>query len=187
MRFGSASSLVLAALGAVSLSACGALYGEPAPQSSNPLEELLRQQGQQPQVPPADPAAQAAFLQQNRARPGVTVTGSGLQYTVISSGPAGGAPPEIGAEVKVNYKGTLADGTPFDASEPGEPAVFKVGDLVPGFNEALLLMKPGDKWKVVIPPQLGYGDQPRGPIPPGSVLVFELELIEVAPAAPQLG
>ena len=187
MRFGSASSLALAALAAASVSACGDLYGHPAPQTSNPLEELLRQQGQQPQAAPADPAAQAAFLQQNRAKPGVTVTGSGLQYQVVSSGPAGGATPALGDEVRVNYKGTLADGTPFDQSDPGEPATFQVGALVPGFNEALLLMKPGDKWKVVIPPQLGYGDQPRGPIPPGSVLVFDIELIEVKPGEPQLG
>lgn len=187
MRFGSASSFFLAALAAVSVYGCGALYGEPAPQSSNPLEELLRQQGQQPQVPPADPAAMAAFLQQNRAKPGVQVTGSGLQYAVVASGPAGGANPALGDEVRVNYRGTLADGTPFDASNPGEPSTFVVGELVPGFNEALLLMKPGDRWTVVIPPPLGYGDQPRGPIPPGSVLVFDLELLEVKPGAPQLG
>lgn len=181
MRFGSASRILLAALAAVSASACGALYGEPgAPAAPGAISAPAAM---------ADPAAQQAFLRQNASAAGVQTTGSGLQYKVISAGPAGGPQAGIGDEVKVNYKGSLADGTPFDASTPGEPSVFTVGELVPGFNEALMLMRPGDKWVIYIPPQIGYGDQPRGPIPGGSVLVFELELLEVAPraAASQLG
>lgn len=173
MRFGSASRAFLAAMAAVSVSACGALYGEPgAPAAPGDMAGAT-----------ADPAAQQAFLRRNAAAPGVQTTGSGLQYKVISAGAAGGAQAGIGDEVKVNYKGSLIDGTPFDASTPGEPSVFTVGELVPGFNEALILMRPGDKWVIYIPPQIGYGDQPRGPIPGGSVLVFELELLEVLPQA----
>jgi len=183
MRFGSASKVFAAAVVAVSLGGCEALYGSPsaAPAPSS-LEEMLRQaQQQQPQLPPADPAEQQAFLQQTAGQPGVKGTGSGLLYRVISSGPASGATPNLGDEVKVRYKGTLSNGTEFDASDPNEPSVFKVGDLVPGFNEALLMMRPGDKWMIYIPAQLGYGAEGRGPIPGGSALVFELEMIEVLP------
>jgi peptidylprolyl isomerase/FKBP-type peptidyl-prolyl cis-trans isomerase FklB len=169
----------------MALAGCGEVFGRPSdtPAAPNPLEELLRQQAEQPTLPPADPAAMAAFLERNGKAAGVRTTASGLQYKVISSGPAAGTRASVGDAVKVNYKGSLIDGTPFDASEPGQPAEWQVGDLVPGFNEALTLMKPGDKWMIYIPPAIGYGDSPRGPIPPGSVLVFEIELVEVTPTS----
>jgi peptidylprolyl isomerase/FKBP-type peptidyl-prolyl cis-trans isomerase FklB len=171
-----------AVIGASSgLAGCGDLYGFPTPPPANPLEALMRQQ----QPPPADPAAMTAFLEDNKKSPGVRTTASGLQYKVIASGPAAGAHPAPGDAVRVNYKGTLSDGTPFDASQPGRPSEWQVGQLVEGFNEALALMKPGDKWMIYIPPALAYGDQspPGSPIPPGSVLVFEVELVEVTPSS----
>jgi len=182
MRFGSASRWVLALSAAAALGACEKLYGSPSATPGLPNMGA-------PAGPMADAAAQQAFLQQTAGQPGVQSTGSGLLYRVVSSGPAGGAQPALGDEVKVNYKGSLADGTPFDSSSPGEPSTFTVGELVPGFNEALMMMRPGDKWMIFIPPQIGYGDQPRGPIPGGSVLVFELELLEVLPqgGANQMG
>lgn len=184
MRFGSVK-VGLAALAALGLVGCSEVYGEvSAAAPPNSLEELMRQaQQQQAPVPPADPAAQAAFLADNAKAAGVQTTASGLQYKVITSGPATGARPVLGDAVKVNYKGTLSDRTPFDASQPGQPSEWQVGQLVEGFNEALTLMRKGDKWMIYIPPAIGYGDQQRGSIPAGSVLVFEVELVDVTPAS----
>lgn len=123
-----------------------------------------------------------AFLTQNARAPGIHVTASGLQYRILQSGPANGLRPKPADEVKVNYEGKLLDGVVFDSSyQRGEPVVMTVRDLVPGWVEALQLMRPGDQWLLYVPPSLGYGDKGAGPIPPNSVLVFKLELIAVAP------
>lgn len=184
MRSGSVR-VGLAALAACGLVGCSEIYGEvsaAAPPGS--LEELMRQaQQQDAPVPPADPAAQAKFLADNARTAGVQTTASGLQYKVLTSGPATGVRPVLGDAVKVNYKGSLSDGTPFDASQPGQPSEWQVGQLVEGFNEALTLMRKGDKWMIYIPASLGYGDQQRGSIPAGSVLVFEVELVDVTPTS----
>lgn len=184
MRSGSVR-VALAAVAALGLAGCEAVYGAPSAPQENPLEALLRQQQQQPQLPPADPAAMTAFLENNKKAAGVKTTASGLQYKVISSGPASGQRPVLGDAVKVNYKGALTDGTEFDASRPGTPSEWQVGQLVEGFNEALTMMKPGDKWMIYIPPSLAYGDEsrPGSPIPAGSVLVFEVELVDVTPTS----
>ena len=85
--------------------------------------------------------------------------------------------------MKVNYEGKLLDGTVFDSSyQRGEPAVFGVTGLIPAWTEALQLMRPGDEWELYAPAELAYGDQGAGPIPPGSVLQFKIELIAVSPA-----
>jgi peptidylprolyl isomerase/FKBP-type peptidyl-prolyl cis-trans isomerase FklB len=84
--------------------------------------------------------------------------------------------------VKVNYEGALLDGTVFDSTyQRGEPAVFGVTGLIPAWTEALQLMRPGDEWELVTPPELGYGDAGAGPIPPGAVLKFRIELIAISP------
>ncbi len=129
-----------------------------------------------------------AFLAKNKALPGVKVTKSGLQYKILSAGT--GATPKATETVTTHYKGTLIDGTEFDSSyKRGEPTSFPVDGVIAGWTEALQLMKVGDKWQLVIPSELAYGDQPQqgGPIPPNAVLVFEIELLEVkdAPAAPK--
>jgi FKBP-type peptidyl-prolyl cis-trans isomerase FklB len=136
-------------------------------------------------APPA-PAAQAsageAFLARNAAEPGVISTPTGLQYRILKSGPAAGAHPRETDEVKVNYEGKLLDGTVFDSSYTrGEPAVMVVNQLIPGWTEALQLMRPGDEWLLYLPAKLAYGDRGVGPIPAGAVLVFKLELIEIGP------
>ena len=126
------------------------------------------------------PDAGKAFLAQNAKAADIHVTTSGLQYRILRSGPADGAHPGPDGEVRVNYEGKLIDGTVFDSSYTrGVPAVLAVEEVIPGWQEALKLMRPGDTWLVYLPSALAYGDNGAGPIPPGSVLVFKLELIAV--------
>lgn len=117
------------------------------------------------------------FLVENGKREGVTTTESGLQYEALQSGD--GASPTKDDKVKVHYRGTLLDGTEFDSSLNRDPAVFKVAHLIPGWVEALPLMKVGDKWKLFIPSELGYGAGGTQRIPPNSTLVFEMELLDI--------
>jgi len=135
-------------------------------------------------APPASAAEGAAFLAKMGKTAGVQTLPDGLEYKVVRSGPASGQSPKLGDEVKVNYQGTLIDGTVFDSSYArGEPAVFTVGEVVPGWNEALQKMRPGDVWYLYIPANLAYGDEGAGPIPAGAVLVFKIELLGVLPHA----
>jgi FKBP-type peptidyl-prolyl cis-trans isomerase len=128
-------------------------------------------------------AAGRAFLAQNARAPGVKVTASGLQYKVLKSGPTTGPTPKGEDEVKVNYEGKLLDGTVFDSTyQRGEPAVFGVNGLISAWTEALQLMRPGDVWELYAPASLAYGDEGAGPIPPGSVLEFKIELLAINPA-----
>ncbi|HEY8936316.1 MAG TPA: FKBP-type peptidyl-prolyl cis-trans isomerase [Cyclobacteriaceae bacterium] len=119
-----------------------------------------------------------AFLESNKAKEGVKVTASGLQYKVIKEGK--GKTPTAADNVTVHYTGKLVDGTVFDSSEGREPATFGVGQVIPGWTEALQLMKEGDKWTVFIPSELGYGERGAGgQIPPNAILIFDVELIKV--------
>jgi len=123
----------------------------------------------------------ATFLADNKKKDGVKTTASGLQYSVVKSGPAEGKNPKVSDTVVVHYTGTLIDGTKFDSShDRGQPATFPVGRVIPGWTEVLQLMKPGDKWSVVIPSELGYGNRQVGDkITPNSVLLFDVELISI--------
>ncbi|GAA3909528.1 macrophage infectivity potentiator Mip [Halomonas cibimaris] len=119
-----------------------------------------------------------AFLKENAEREEVTVTDSGLQYEVLESGD--GATPAADDSVKVDYEGTLRDGTVFDSSiERGEPVSFKVNQVIKGWQEALQLMSEGDVWKLYIPADLAYGERGQGPIGPNKVLIFHVELLDV--------
>lgn len=124
-------------------------------------------------------AAGEKFLAENKTKEGVITTASGLQYKVISSG--SGKTPTASSTVVTHYRGTLLDGKEFDSSyKRGQPAEFPVNGVIRGWTEALQLMKEGDKWMLYIPSDLAYGDQGAGEtIPPGSTLIFEIELITV--------
>jgi peptidylprolyl isomerase len=120
------------------------------------------------------------FLEQNKKKSGVKVTTSGLQYEVIKQGT--GKKPTPSNTVKVHYTGTLIDGTKFDSSvDRGQPAEFRLDQVIAGWTEGLQLMAVGSKFKFYIPSELAYGDNPRegGPIQPGSTLIFDVELLEV--------
>jgi FKBP-type peptidyl-prolyl cis-trans isomerase len=133
-------------------------------------------------------AAGRAFLAQNANAPGVTITASGLQYKVLKSGPASGPSPKEEDQVKVNYEGQLLDGTVFDSTyQRGEPAVFGVNGLIAAWTEALQMMRPGDVWELYAPANLAYGDEGAGPIPPGSVLKFKIELLAINPPGADAG
>lgn len=120
-----------------------------------------------------------AFLEENKKKANIVTLPSGLQYEVIKEG--NGKQPKATDRVRCHYEGTLIDGTLFDSSiKRGEPAVFGVNQVIPGWVEALQLMSEGAKWKLYIPSELGYGAHGAGDmIPPHSTLVFEVELLEV--------
>ncbi len=123
-------------------------------------------------------AAGVAYLAENGARDGVTTTESGLQYEVLRSGE--GPMPTAEQRARLHYRGTLIDGTEFDASYGGDPAEFPVGNLIDGFTEALTLMQVGSHFRIVIPSDIAYGARGSGgTIGPNATLIFEIELLEI--------
>ena len=129
--------------------------------------------------------AATAFLAKNGKEKGVVTTASGLQYRIVTAGDAKAASPQPTDQVLVQYRGKLLDGTEFDSSySRGQPATFPVNGVIKGWQEALVLMKPGSKWEVFVPPELAYDMNSRPPIPPGSALVFDVELISIKAPAP---
>ena len=124
-------------------------------------------------------AKSAAFLADKAREDGIVKTDSGLLYREIR--PGEGDSPTATQAVTVHYRGTLIDGTQFDSSyDRGQPATFPVGGVIPGWTEALQLMKPGAKWELFIPAELAYGAHGSPPaVPPAAALIFEVELLEV--------
>ncbi|MDF2446129.1 MAG: FKBP-type peptidyl-prolyl cis-trans isomerase [Moraxellaceae bacterium] len=119
-----------------------------------------------------------AFLAENAKKPGVKTTASGLQYEVVTEGK--GPKPKATDVVKVHYEGKLVDGTVFDSSrQRGEPIEFPLNRVIPGWTEGVQLMSVGSRYKLTIPAALGYGEEGAGPIPPNSVLVFDVELLDI--------
>jgi FKBP-type peptidyl-prolyl cis-trans isomerase FklB len=145
------------------------------------LQEKAMKKMQDEMTKKADSAKTAgtAWLEKNKQKPGVKVTSSGLQYYVIKEGT--GPKPQPSDKVKVHYTGTLIDGKVFDSSvQRGEPVEFPLANVIPGWQEALLLMPVGSKYSIAIPSNLAYGDQGAGErIPPGSTLLFEVELLDI--------
>ncbi|PJC87369.1 peptidylprolyl isomerase [Vibrio sp. HA2012] len=120
-----------------------------------------------------------AFLQENSQKDGVITTDSGLQYMVLNEG-SGTVHPTATSKVKVHYHGTLIDGSVFDSSvERGEPITFGLNQVITGWQEGLQYMVTGEKIRLFIPSELGYGKGGSGPIPPASVLIFDVELLEI--------
>jgi FKBP-type peptidyl-prolyl cis-trans isomerase len=133
----------------------------------------------------ADPGlsqeANAAFLAANAKKAGVIIRPDGLQFRIVQNG--FGKRPTVTDSVEVYYTGALINGRVFDGTSPGLPASFKVNQVIPGWTEALQLMREGDHWQLVIPSALAYG--PRGAgnaIPPDQVLVFDMTLVSTTPA-----
>ena len=129
-------------------------------------------------------ASNTRFLAANQAKERVKTLPDGLQYRVIKSG--SGMSPKSGADiVTVTYKGWLINGKVFDQTQEGQTASFPAGRLIPGWVEALRLMKEGDEWELVIPSSLGYGADGAGDaIPPNQTLMFDMTLLQVTPEAP---
>ena len=132
------------------------------------------------QIAAANAQKSAQFMAQNRTRPGVVELPSGVQYAVIKRGD-GGATPTVSSKVTVNYRGMLIDGTEFDSTwARGQPVSFQVNGVIPGWRDVIPRMHVGDRWKVVIPPKLAYGE--RGALPrigPNEALVFDIQLLGI--------
>lgn len=129
-------------------------------------------------------SAAQEFLAKNGREKGVTTTADGLQYKVLIPGDTKAAAAALNDEVTVNYRGKLLDGSEFDSSySRGTPATFRVNGVIKGWQEAIPLMRPGAKWQLFIPPELAYDASPRPGIPAGSLLIFDVELLSVKPAA----
>ena len=123
---------------------------------------------------------QDPFLTENLKNPGWGQTASGLQFRPPEQRATEGASqPTSSSTVTVHYEGTLTNGTPFDSSIGGDPATFPLSNVIPGWQEAVPMMRVGETWDFAIPANLAYGDRPVGPIPPGSTLLFKIQLLEI--------
>jgi FKBP-type peptidyl-prolyl cis-trans isomerase FkpA/FKBP-type peptidyl-prolyl cis-trans isomerase FklB len=141
----------------------------------NLQKEMQEKQAKEGEV---NKAAGMAFLKENKSKKGVVETASGLQYVVLKEG--NGPSPKPSDSVKVHYRGTLLDGTEFDSSySRNKPAEFPLQGVIKGWTEGIPTMKVGGKTKFFIPSDLAYGDTGRPSIPPSSLLVFEVELLEI--------
>ena len=150
------------------------------PEDLNASFTVIREQMEAEAAVKAEKAAEEGkeFLVQNAKKEGVITLESGLQYEVLTEGD--GAQPTAESTVRTHYHGTLTDGTVFDSSyQRGQPAEFPVSGVIAGWTEALQLMKAGSKWRLCVPSELAYATQREGSIPANSVLVFEIELLEV--------
>lgn len=129
-------------------------------------------------------AAGREFLERNGKQPGIMTMPSGLQYRVLAEGDPRGHSPLPMDDVTVRYRASLGDGTEIDRSDTHDrPATFRVNSVFKGWQEAFLSMRPGAKWQLFVPPELGYGSNPPPTVPPGALLIYEIELLRVEPAA----
>lgn len=159
------------------LSSCG--------QGSDVAGEIARQDKAEADAVGQNLADGQQFMAANKVKPGVVTTASGLQYEIVKKGDESKPAPGVNDTVNVMYEGKLTDGAVFDSAyERGEPVQFQVGGVIAGWTEALQLMHPGAEFRLVIPPQIAYGEEGRPPtIPQNSVLVFKVELLGYETAA----
>lgn len=153
------------------------LHGLERQMHANALAEFKR-------IADANARKSANFMTHNRQQPGVVQLPSGIQYAVLSKG-SGTVSPTVTSTVTVNYRGMLVDGTEFDSTwAHGAPVSFQVNGVIRGWQDVIPRMHVGDRWKVVIPPQLAYGEEGALPrIGPNEALVFEIQLLEIKPDA----
>lgn len=155
----------------------GMMTAEQAQTYAQTAMERVKAKAMEEQFGPNKKAGEK-FLAENKTKEGVKTTPSGLQYKVITEGK--GAVPADTCNVKVNYKGTLIDGTEFDSSyKRNEPATFRANQVIKGWTEALTMMPVGSKWILYIPQELAYGSREAGQIKPFSTLIFEVELLSI--------
>jgi FKBP-type peptidyl-prolyl cis-trans isomerase FkpA len=167
------SKLSVAALAALMLSGCAMLHAPPPTPvhySGTPQEQWVQ--------------GQKAYEAWSAARHGWATTASGLQYHLLKGAPASAPKPAPGATVTIHYVGRFIDGRVFDSSRArNEPATFPLPRLIKGWQEGVPMMRVGETWAFVIPSVIAYGERDRAPIPPGSTLLFEIELIAIPPPA----
>ena len=171
-RFAAATLVVFASL---SLSGCVFdLWSSDEPKPKQRASEEC------PERDAANWAKMQGFLDANKQKPGVKVMDGGVQYIVLSAGSEKARKPTWASIVQVRYRGTLIDGSVFDETKPNEPAAeFEAGGVIKGWQQALVEMREGDKWNIVVPSDLAYGCKGRGEIKPDQVLVFDIELLKV--------
>lgn len=143
----------------------------------------IQEQRMLDQIPGARENLEAStkWLEENKNKDSIQVHPSGLQYKVLHDA-EGGKSPTLQDQIRINYRGTLINGSQFDASAEGQPALFGLARLVEGWKIALPMMSEGDKWRLFLPPSLGYGIQGPPNIGPNQALIFDIELVEVIPA-----
>jgi FKBP-type peptidyl-prolyl cis-trans isomerase len=181
MGFKHAIAVATLCLGALALTGCNREQANN--QSGTPTAAAGQQGGAMAPAADLSPESNQKYLADNGKMPGVTTRPSGLQYRVIKAG--AGKSPTPNDQVTVTYKGSLITGQVFDQTDPGQTATFPAGQLIPGWVEALQLMKEGDEWELVIPSALAYGEQGAGGvIPPNQTLVFQMALMKVDALAP---
>ena len=132
----------------------------------------------------ASTAAERAYFAKNAKAAGVSAL-PGLQVQVMAAGPVDGAHPKSGEEITVRYKGSLMDGTVFDQTAGDSTTSFILRQVIPGWQVALKLMRPGDKWRIFIPAYMAYGPSAKPEIPADSPLIFEVELVSIAAPTPK--
>jgi len=158
----------------------GVMQKVQAQMQSKMEEEQRKMEAENAKNGPINKAASEKFLTENKAREGVKTTASGLQYKEGTTGK--GPKPKATDVVKVNYKGTLINGTEFDSSaKHGGPATFPLNGVIKGWTEGLQLMPVGSKWTLYVPSELAYGDKAPPSIGPNQALIFEVELLEIQP------
>ena len=175
MSFGRIAAVSVIALGSFALTGCVFSIGS----GDDNEKPKVRAVDACPERDQANWAKMTAFLEANKKNEGVKVTESGLQYRVVSAG-TGKRNPTWASTVQVRYKGTLVDGKVFDETTAAEPpAEFEAGGVIKGWQEALTMLKEGDKWNIVIPSDLAYGCKGKGPIKGDQVLTFDIELLKI--------
>jgi len=185
MRLKNMAALAAVCAGGLVLAGCNQQQASNTPAAAPPAAEPAPGATAEAMPPAADitPDSNKKYLEDNAKRAGVKVTADGLQYRVIKAG-AGRTATAPTDNVTVTYKGSLITGQVFDQTMDGMPATFPAGQLIPGWVEALQMMKEGDEWEIVIPSNLGYGPAGAGGvIPPDQTLVFQMALLKVEPEA----